>query len=254
MINSTTASRPRALQDVLGTIPPAAGEYGQWWAGEQGCALLEEIRDRISGRVVNTVFALYGVRYDRDDVTHSAITLLSDPGLAASVRNAADPWAYLFRVLKRELTGQVGAFLRAPYNVKTFFALNSIPIPERPYTDLMTAARHTWQVLFDHTPAGCRGHLFEVVAYLARRGGHRLSRAGTELSHDPDLLALGYSGSQLRAIANAVLGSRPDFGTNSLLAGYLKDQEWDPLATKAGRRAVRLYGLRMSRHDPRVAA
>ena len=254
MNTSTIASRPSTLPDVLATIPPAAGEYGPWWASELGCALLEEIRTRVSGRVVNAVQSLYGVRYEKDDVTHSAITLLSDPHLVAAVQDAADPWAYLFRVLKRELTRQVGSFRRAPYNIETFFTLNSIPIPERPYTDLMVAARHTWQVLVGYTPPEGRRHLLEVITYLARRGGHRLSRAGTELSNDPALLALGYSGHQLRAIVNAVIGSRPDFGTNSLLAGYLKDQDWDPLATAAGHRAVHLYELRMSRHDAQVAA
>lgn len=252
---TTTSLAPApTLTESLALIPPAIGEYGPWWGSQDGTALLDNIHSRLSGRVARTVFTRYGVLYERTDVTHSAIVLLSDPQVMAAVAGAVDPWAYLRRVLQRELTRQVGPFRRVPNSIEALYTLYDQPVSERPYTDLMKAAHLTSQCLLNLTPLADRPHLDEVVSYLARRGGHRLSRAGTEVSRDADLLALGFTARQLRAVVNAVIGSHPDFSTNSLLAGYLCDSSWDPWASPGHARALQLYERRMHRDEMAKAA
>lgn len=235
------------LVRILGHIPRDGDAYGPWWGTPEGLALLNTIKTRLGNPITRVVLNLYGVNYDSDDVAHTAIEILAMTNTAEAVRFARNPWGYLYRILRRELFHQVGPFFRS--DASDLIAPDPATKYDGDYTDMESAIQLTVRALLPFTPPAARDGLEDVVAYLANTAGHRLSRACTEVTQSPELAHCGYDSSQLRAITNVVVGSRPKYAETSLLAGFVNDRDWNPLASPTHVGALRRYQARMHRNE-----
>jgi hypothetical protein len=231
------------------TGPESESEYGSWWMSEQGQWLYDRVQKRVGKPLVLWVQRVYGPRYDMLDVANSAVDILSNPKVLRSVSDADDQWAYLFAVLKRELINQAGGYFREEVDIENTHDSMFIVTDgddDNPHTPVLTAIQLTSEALKPFTPDNVLPHLEEIVYYFAERGHVNLSRLHTDGGREDDLIEYGVTPAQIRAVANAVLGSRPNHGENSLLAGFIQDDEWDLDTSEIHVRALEKYAARMA--------
>lgn len=177
-------------------------------------------------------------------MANTAVELLAGPAIVDSLRQAEDQWAYLAAVLKRALTAQIGAFFRE--DEMEFLAERVADERRDDVTPVVDAVKLTARFLAAHTTDDVLPHLEELVYYFAERGHANLSHLHTDAARDPELLSRGLRPKEIRAVANAVLGSRPDHGENSLLGAILLDSSWDPSTSAAHSAALRKYAGRLA--------
>ena len=224
---------------------PAGDGYGPWWASDDGVWLFETIRWRIGRPVVNYVHRTFGVEYDPLDVANTAVVALNGPRVRDRVCEATNPWAYLYVSLRRKMVGMAGPFFRAEIDVTDFAFSYEDPTGESK-PKLLDAIQDTISCLLPLTPEPLHSGLIEGVYYFAERGHTRPSHLFTRATRDPALLRAGLNREQILAIANVVMGARPNRNA-SILAGYLQDPNWSPDDARRHRLAIEKYQYRMQR-------
>lgn len=234
----------RALISLVGTIPSTDPEYGQWWSTQDGWNLYAMILQRIGTPIAISVNRQYGVSYEAEDVANTAFLVMRQDFVAAYLARSTDPWAYLASVLKREMVRTAGAHFRTELTDDVLFIQDAQPAT--PSITVREAAVLTANTMA--AGAGLREDiLLEAVMYFAERGHQRLSHLYTDATVDPELTSLGLGREEILAIANAVLGSRPDNHLNSLIAAFLTDPAFEPKSSIPHRRALNKFATRISK-------
>lgn len=237
-------SRVSELLNVLATIPMSDPAYGRWWGTEQGIWLYNEISSRIGGPLAASLRNKFGVSYEPADVANTAFALLRQDFAHAYLLRADDPWAYLSQMLKRDMLAAAGAHFRVELTDEALFEASARPMEQSPVS-IYEAAEMTYEVLAPTTPEHLLGSLREAIMYFAQLGGARLSHLYTHATSDVELTGLGLVREEILAIANAVLGSRPNNGQTSLIAAFLNDPTFDPRSSILHRRALSKFQSRM---------
>lgn len=241
------------LRLCLSLIPSDLTVYGRWWSTPEGRWLHGRVEERIGKPLVLWAGRVYGPRYDPSDVSNSAVEILSNRFIVASLQRADDQWAYLAAILKRELIQQIGGFFRSNPDAPDSAAPDNAPDELGHLTPVLEAIALTALLLKPFTPDDVLPHLDELVYYFAEHGHTGLSRFHTSASQDPALLGLGLAPHQILAVANAILGSRPDRGQNSVLGAYLQDSAWAPDTSLPHTRALEKYASRVRSHNRLIA-
>ncbi|GAA4035623.1 hypothetical protein GCM10023063_20230 [Arthrobacter methylotrophus] len=233
------------LLQVLASMPMADPEYGTWWDTDTGRWLYDEITTRIGAPLAASLRHKFGVSYEPADVANTAFTVLRQDFAHAYILRADDPWAYLSQMLKREMLSTAGAHFRVELTDEALFD-SSIPPVEQAAVSVHEAAELTFEVLAPTAPEHLRGSLMDAILYFAELGGARLSHLYTHATSDAELTGLGLVREEILAIANAVLGSRPNNGQTSLIAAFLNDPTFDPRSSILHRRALNKFQSRMA--------
>lgn len=247
--DTTTAELPR----ILASIPMSDPDYGAWWNTDDGRWLYDQISTRIGAPLTASILHRYGVSYEPADVANTAFMILRQDLMHAYILRATDPWAYLSQMLKREMLATAGAHFRTELSDDVLFE-SSIPPVEAAEVSLEDAVELTFGALATTTPDHLQDSLKEAIRYFAALGGARLSHLYTHATSDLELTGLGLVREQILAIANAVLGSRPNNGQTSLVAGFLQDPGFDPRSSILHRRALKKYQSRMATSTTREEA
>lgn len=245
--NTTSAE----LVSVLAGIPFSDPAYGQWWASEEGVWLYAAIARRIGGPLIASSHALYGVSFDPEDVANTAVSMLRRPEIHPYITSADDPWGYLASVIRRQLRKDAGTYFRVQLDDEEVSSLaleRSISPAAAP--GLRESVERTVDYLKSHAAPEHAEHLEEAVWYFAERGHNRLSHLFTDATRDPYLTDLGFGRREILALANAVLGSRPEHSHNSVLGGYLSSPSFDPEASIPHRLAIRKFTAKMTGIPP----
>jgi hypothetical protein len=242
------------LRSALVSIAASEMSYGRWLNTDEARWMLAAIDARIAGIITTRFSRRHGIDFDSLDIVNTAVVLLADEHLVELLDAASDQWAYLYRVISNEMLNQMGTRGNAPLDMaEQVTDLDS----EKDTPDVRSAMDSTIAILSPLTPAVLRPHLREVVEYLADRGHSRLSHVHTASADDKTLIDLGLERRHILALANAVLGARPNHGENSILAGFLRDADWKPAQSIPHRLALKKYGARMAREsasDKKMAA
>ncbi|MET4143727.1 hypothetical protein [Arthrobacter sp. UYCo732] len=242
---SRVSEESQELLRVLAAMPMSDPAYGSWWATEQGAWFYEEITTRIGSPLAASLRTKYGVAYECADVANTAFTVLRQDFVHAYLLRADDPWAYLSQMLKREMLNAAGAHFRVELTDEALFEASS-PVSGRSIVTVQDAAALTYNALAPLVPAQYRDKLRNAISYFAEPGGVRISHLYTHASNDPELTGLGLVREEILAIANAVLGSRPNNGQNSLIVAFLHDADFDPRSSILHRRALNKFESRMA--------
>lgn len=219
--------------------------YGKWWSTGEGLWLYSEIGTRVGAPLAASLRQKYGVSYEPADVSNTAFTVLRQDFVLAYIMRANDPWAYLSQMLKREMLAAAGAHFRVELTDEAVFESSVVPAEPVPVT-IYEAADLTFEVLATTTPPYLQQGLREAILYFAQLSGARLSHLYTHACSDAELTGLGLVREEILAIANAVLGSRPNNGQTSLIAAFLKDPGFDPRSSIMHRRALDKFQSRMA--------
>jgi hypothetical protein len=240
------------LHAALESIPSSPDEQGAWWATSDGRWLHTRLTERISKGLAASFARRYGATFEPDDVTNTAVCVLARELALASLRRADDQWAYLYQVLRHEMLQQMGSWVSQELDPdRATEVVVDGPDPER--VTVSDAVVRTLECLREVTPEPLRAALPEAVSYFAENGDSRLSHLHTRSARDVTLTGLGLSREQILALANIVLGARPNHGDTSLLGGYLRDAHWNPRTSPAHRRALEKYQARMLRATTELA-
>lgn len=227
------------LRATLRAIP-VGKDFGLWWATDSGKWLLNAISDQIGGSLSSYLWKTYAHQVEVDEIVNTAVEVLANPALRVCIIEALSPWGYFHTVLKHALAKLTGEFFRDDINDELVSrmvqqqqqqqgggvvhsgttATSSFAISE--------AERLTADCLRPLTPARVLPHLDVFVRYFSEEGESRISRAISNATKEEELRQFQLHDYEIRAIGNAVLGSRPDYGTNSLLAGFILDKTFDP--------------------------
>lgn len=226
-------------------MPLSDPAYGAWWDTEAGRWLYSEISTRIGAPLAASLRNKFGVSYEASDVANTAFTILRQEFVHAYILRADSPWAYLSQVLKRDMLSSAGAHFRVELTDEVLLA-SSVPPVEQSAVSVHDAAELTFQVLAPAAPEHLHGSLKEAILYFAELGGARLSHLYTHATSDAELTGLGLIREEILAIANAVLGSRPNNGQTSLIAAFLNDPAFDPRSSILHRRALNKFQSRMA--------
>jgi hypothetical protein len=233
------------LLQVLATMPMSDPAYGNWWDTDEGRWLYEAISNRIGVPLAASLRHKFGVSYEASDVANTAFMTLRQDFVHAYILRADDPWAYLSQMLKREMLSAAGAHFRVELTDEALFE-SSVPAVEQAAVSIYDAAEMTYAALAPATPGHLQGSLKDAILYFAELGGARLSHLYTHASSDAELTGLGLVREEILAIANAVLGSRPNNGQTSLIAAFLSDPTFDPRSSILHRRALNKFQSRMA--------
>lgn len=180
------------------------------------------------------------------DVANTAVDMMSSRFIFAALQRADDQWAYLSAVLKRELIQQAGGYFRADADDDLTEVATHEPDA---LTPILEAIQLTTDCLTPLTPEDVLPHLKELIYYFAEHGHANLSRLHTTASRDPELLALDLAPRQILAVANVVLGSRPNHGDTSILGAFIQDRDWKPDLSPLHMQALAKYGARITSHS-----
>ncbi|MCC3299242.1 hypothetical protein [Arthrobacter caoxuetaonis] len=244
--NASVANVNTYLVRTVSTMPSTDPDYGQWWGTEAGQSFYREIAERVGRPIAYNINRQYGVSYEAADVANTAFTMLHQEFISAYIQRSEDPWAYLSTVLKREMISEIGGYFRTELTEAALYE-GSTAVPVRPAATVAEAAELTAAALAQAAPAFPLPILQEAVFYFAERGHQRLSHLYTEATNDPELTSMGLVREEILAIANAVLGSRPDNELNSLMAAYLMDPAFDPKSSIRHRRALKKFATRIAK-------
>lgn len=236
------------LVRTVSTMPSTDPDYGQWWGTQEGQAFYGEVVERIGRPIAYNINRQYGVSYEAADVANTAFTMLHQEFIAAYIQRSKDPWAYLSTVLRREMVSEIGGYFRTELTEAALYE-SSTALPARPSATVREAAELTAAALAQAAPTFPRPVLQEAVFYFAERGHRRLSHLYTEATTDPELTSMGLGREEILAIANAVLGSRPDNELNSLMAAYLMDPACEPRSSIRHRRALKKFATRIAKSN-----
>lgn len=243
-MSATEKTASAELIEALAGIPFSDPGYGQWWDSEEGRWLYEKVAVRIGGPLIASSQSLYGVSFDPEDVANTAVSLLRRPEVHPYITGAADPWGYLASVIRRQLRQDAGTYFRVQLDDEEVASL-SYEGEDRDGPGMRESVDRTVTYLSAHASPEHRTCLEEAVWYFAERGHHRLSHLYTDATRDPYLADLGLGRKEILAVANAVLGSRPEHGHNSVLGGYLSSPAFNPDDSIPHRLAMRKFAARM---------
>jgi hypothetical protein len=236
---------PAELLDILASMPMSDPDYGTWWDSDKGRWLYTEISARIGVPLAASLRHKFGVNYEAADVANTAFMVLRQNFVHAYILRAEDPWAYLSQMLKREMLASAGAYFRVELTDESLFN-SSVPPVEQTAVSIHDAAELTFEALAPSAPEHVRAGLKDAILYFAELGGARLSHLYTHATSDTELTGLGLVREEILAIANAVLGSRPNNGQTSLIAAFLQDPAFDPRSSILHRRALNKFQSRMA--------
>ncbi|HEX9089073.1 MAG TPA: hypothetical protein VF867_16265 [Arthrobacter sp.] len=233
------------LVQVLSSMPMTDPDYGAWWDTQDGRWLYAEINTRIGERLAASLRQRFGVSNEAADVANTAVTILRQDFVHTYILRADDPWAYLSQILKRDMMSTSGAYFRVELADEAVRASSVLRV-EPAAVSLHEASELTFDVLAPGVPDYLRGSLRAAILYFAELGGARLSHLYTHATSDVELTGLGLVREEILAIANAVLGSRPNNRQTSLIAGFLNDPAFDPRSSIQHRRALKKFQSRMA--------
>lgn len=240
-----TADDAADLIRVLGSIPAGDEAYGAWWGTEDGSWLYGQIGSRIGAPLTNSLRNNFGVSYEPADVANTAFAVLRQDFVHAYILRAQNPWAYLHQMLKREMLAAAGTHFRVELTEEVLYG-SSVPPNQQSAVTISDAAAMTYAVLAPGTPEHLQESLKEAITYFAEPGGARLSHLYTYAASDAELTGLGLVREEILAIANAVLGSRPNHAETSLIGAFLKDPTFNPRSSILHRRSLNKYQARMA--------
>lgn len=233
------------LLRVLGSIPLDDASYGAWWNTADGRWLYGQVGTRVGIPLANSLRSKYGISYEAADVANTAFTVLRQDFVHAYILRAENPWAYLSQMLKREMLAEAGTHFRVELTEDALFEASAPPAGQSAVS-IRDAAEMTFAVLAPGTPDHLRASLREAITYFSELGGARLSHLYTHATSDVELTGLGLVREEILAIANAVLGSRPNNAQTSLIAAFLKDPAFNPRSSILHRRALNKFQARMA--------
>jgi len=233
------------LGQVLASMPMSDPDYGAWWDTQTGRWLYAEINSRIGEPLTASLRHKFGVSNEAADVANTAFTILRQDFVHTYILRAEDPWAYLSQILKRDILSASGAHFRVELTDEVMRA-SALPQVELSAVSVRDAVELTFNVLAPAAPDHLRGSLKDAILYFAELGGARLSHLYTHATSDVELTSLGLVREEILAIANAVLGSRPNNGQTSLIAAFLTDPAFDPRSSILHRRALNKFQSRMA--------
>lgn len=242
---SNVSGESAELLQVLASMPMTDPAYGSWWDSYEGRWLYGEITTRIGVPLTASLRSRFGVSYEAIDVANTAVMVLRQDFVHAYILRADDPWAYLSQMLKREILSAAGAHFRVELTDEAIFETAS-SVQGQPFVTVQDAAALTYGTLAPLTPEHLRDSLRRAIHYFAEPGGVRISHLYTHAVNDEELTGLGLVREAILAIANAVLGSRPNNGQNSLIAAFLHDPGFDPRSSIQHRRALNKFQSRMA--------
>lgn len=231
------------LQDIL-NLQDGDG-YGAWWASEDGIWLYQRTAERVGEPLTSWVRRVYGVRYEPLDVANTLVDVLSRTGALTATAASKEPWAYMSAILKREMRKQSGGFLRDG-SLMDFVMVATPDSDDSHLTGVDEAVRLTARILDGFTPDPVRARMPAIVRYFADRGHSNLSHLHSAAARDAELLEDGWNRRQILAVANAVLGPRPNHHRASVLGEVLKDADWKPQSSTQHMAALTKYARRMS--------
>lgn len=240
-----------ALRTILGLIPNGAG-YGAWWGSPAGITFHDIVKCGFGRRLSAYFSRTYGQAIDPEEVANTTVEILADAATLLRITQAAEPCAYLYTVLRNELTRRAGQFFRAElegnaaaelqHNDPKTFAMDD---RQHMLTPVCLAEQLTVSHLRPHTPPAVLPHLAHLVEYFVEHAQAHLDAVITQAAADPDLLNRNLAPSEIRAVGNVVLGSRPNHGTNSLLGEIIRDQNFDPAKSTDHSAAIAKYQRRI---------
>lgn len=233
------------LLQVLAAIPTSDPAYGAWWDTADGRWLYGTIVKRVGTPLTASLRSRFGVSYEATDVANTAFTILRQNFIHAYILRADDPWAYLSQMLKREMLTAAGTHFRVELTDEALYDSAGTEEYHAPVS-VQEAAILTFQALAPLTPDHLRANLLTAIRYFAEPVGVRISHLYTHAANDEELTSLGLVREEILAIANAVLGSRPNNGQNSLIAAFLHDPGFDPRSSLQHRRALNKFAARMA--------
>ncbi|WP_159599488.1 hypothetical protein [Agromyces humi] len=176
-------------------------------------------------------------------MANTAVDILARPTSLSGLQSAYEPWTYLYSMIRRELSKQLGGFFRVDVGGDLSRVCEEAR-EESPLTPVDEAVDQVTRILAPH--AGMPpNRLRELVAYFADHGDRNLSHLHSVAARDPELLQRGYTKGQILAAANAVLGARPRHWEASILGEVIRDRDWTPAASPAHWRAIEKFGRRM---------
>jgi len=234
------------LRSALASIASSELSYGLWLGTTEAKWLLETVETRIAGIIMTRFSRQHGIDFEASDIVNTAVILLANERVVESLESAADQWAYLYQVLNNDMLKQMGTRGNSALELAEQMA-DPDPDCDDEMPDVRSAMHLTVETLSPLTPAALRPHLREVVEHLAERGQVRISHAHTSSANDAELISLGLERQHILALANVVLGARPNHGENSILAGFLQDSDWKPSQSIPHRIALKKYRARMER-------
>lgn len=232
------------LRLALASIASSELPYGLWLCTTEAKWLLETVETRIAGIIMTRFSRQHGIDFEASDIVNTTVILLANERVVESLETATDQWAYLYQVLNNDMLKQMGTRGNSALELAEQTA---DPDCDDEMPDVRSAMHLTVETLSPLTPAALRPHLREAVEFLAERGQSRLSHAHTASANDAELISLGLERRHILALANVVLGARPNHGENSILAGFLQSAEWKPSQSIPHRIALKKYRVRMER-------
>jgi len=239
-----------ALRALAAAIPRDRRDYGPWWAGPTGRRLLARLQGTVAEPVARAASARSGRRIEPDEVIGLAVEALAPPSqLARALRSpmTADPEAYLVRSLANALVREQGGELTLEACRDARVAPASARTGE---PRIVLAIELVCRTIAPLTPSRLRLSLPAAVERIVDRAADgALSRLHARAPRDGRLLDLGWTEAQLRALVNVVVGARPDHARSSLVAGYLRSEDWRPHASGDHRAALKRYARRMHRSE-----
>lgn len=240
--------RSGGLRAQIAAIPRDRRDYGPWWASPTGRRLHARLQCTVAEPVARAASARSGRRIEPDEVIGLAVEALAPPSqLARALRSpaTADPEAYLVRSLTNALVREQGGELTLEACRDARVAPASARASE---PRVLLAIELVSRTLAPLTPSRLRPSLPAVVERIVDRAADgALSRLHARATRDGRLLELGWTEAQLRALVNVVVGARPDHARSSLVAGYLRSEDWHPSASRDHRGALERYARRMHR-------
>jgi hypothetical protein len=241
-MSSSLVDEDTKLRSAIESITSSELSYGRWLGTTDAQWVLQMASSRISGVIITRFARQYGIEFETSDIVNTLVVLLANDRIVASIELASDQWAYIYQVLNNEMLKQMGTRGTASIDLADRLAEveESYEMP-----DVQSAMDLTVETLTPLTPVALRPHLREVVEYLAERGQSRISHAHTESANDADLIGLGLERHHILALANVVLGARPNHGDSSILAGFLQNSDWKPHRSILHRIALKKYSARM---------
>jgi hypothetical protein len=190
-----------------------------------------------------------GVSYSKQEARALIVHhLLGRPAVAVRCALANNPWGYLFdcarQWLHQDELGHRGSELDALPDVFGRNDVEETMFPEHGLTSLDLVITQTWEVIAARTPETLVPALKGLVEWLGYNPPQRLSYGHMELRWAGHEFTV-FSAEQIKAVANICWGGRPTQDTTSIMGGFLRDSEFDPVHSDSHLRALRVYQARM---------